>query len=80
MSGEEVPLRIGTFTEKEIDMLGVSCCGSEEFGEAVRFVEGHREPLERLISRRFPLDRAPEDVGYAMENPGEVMKVVITGS
>jgi threonine dehydrogenase-like Zn-dependent dehydrogenase len=80
MSGEEVPLRIGTFTEKEIDMLGVSCCGSDEFREAVNFVEGHREPLERLISRRFPLDRAPEAVGYAMENPGEVMKVVITGS
>jgi threonine dehydrogenase-like Zn-dependent dehydrogenase len=80
MSGEEVPLRIGAFTEKEIDMLGVSCCGSGEFGEAVRFVESNREPLERLISRRFPLDRAPEAVGYAMENPGEVMKVVIAGS
>ena len=80
MSGEEVPLRIGTFTEKEIDMLGVSCCGSDEFGEAVRFVESHREQLERLISRRFPLERAPEALGYAMENPGEVMKVVITGS
>jgi threonine dehydrogenase-like Zn-dependent dehydrogenase len=80
MSGEEVPLRIGTFTEKEIDMVGVSCCGSDEFGEAVRFVESNREPLERLISRRFPLGRAPEAVGYAMDNPGEVMKVVITGS
>jgi threonine dehydrogenase-like Zn-dependent dehydrogenase len=80
MSGEEVPLRIGTFTEKEIDMLGVSCCGSDEFEEAVSFVERNREPLERLISRRFPLEEAPEAVGYAMENPSEVMKVVITSS
>jgi L-gulonate 5-dehydrogenase len=80
MSGEEVPLRIGTFTEKEIDMVGVSCCGSDEFGEAVSFVERNREPLERLISRRFPLEEAPEAVGYAMENPSEVMKVVITSS
>jgi L-gulonate 5-dehydrogenase len=80
MSGEEVPLRIGTFTEKEIDMLGVSCCGSDEFAEAVSFVERNREPLERMISRRFPLEQAPEAVGYAMENPGEVMKVVITSS
>jgi threonine dehydrogenase-like Zn-dependent dehydrogenase len=80
MSGEEVPLRIGTFTEKEIDMLGVSCCGSDEFREAVSFVERNREPLERLISRCFPLEEAPEAVGYAMENPGEVMKVVITSS
>jgi threonine dehydrogenase-like Zn-dependent dehydrogenase len=80
MSGEEVPLRIGTFTEKEIDLLGVSCCGSDEFREAVGFVEAHRESLELLISRRFPLDKAPEAVGYAMDNPEEVMKVVITSS
>jgi threonine dehydrogenase-like Zn-dependent dehydrogenase len=80
MSGEEVPLRIGTFTEKEIDMLGVSCCGGDEFREAVSFVERNRRPLERLISRRFPLEEAPEAVGYAMENPSEVMKVVITST
>ena len=79
MSGDEVPLRIGTFTEKEIDMLGVSCCGPAEFAEAVRFVEQNQELLEPLISRRFPLDEAPEALAYAMENPADVMKVVITG-
>jgi threonine dehydrogenase-like Zn-dependent dehydrogenase len=78
MSGEEVPLRIGTFTEKEIDLLGVSCCGPEEFADAVRFVESNEGLLEPLISRRFPLDRAPEAVAYAMENPADVVKVVIT--
>jgi threonine dehydrogenase-like Zn-dependent dehydrogenase len=80
MSGEEVPLRIGTFTEKEVDMLGVSCCGPEEFAEAVRFVENNEALLESLITRRFPLERAPEALAYAMENPAEVMKVVITTS
>jgi threonine dehydrogenase-like Zn-dependent dehydrogenase len=78
MSGEEVPLRIGTFTEKEIDMLGVSCCGHAEFAEAVRFVEENQGLLEPLISRRFSLEKAPEALAYAMENPAEVMKVVIT--
>jgi L-gulonate 5-dehydrogenase len=80
MSGEEVPLRIGTFTEKEVDLLGVSCCGPEEFAEAVRFVEQNEALLEPLITRRFPLERAPEALAYAMENPAEVMKVVITGN
>jgi threonine dehydrogenase-like Zn-dependent dehydrogenase len=80
MSGEEVPLRIGTFTEKELDLLGVSCCGPEEFADAVAFVERKSEQLEPLISRRFPLERAPEALAYAMENPAEVMKVVITGA
>jgi len=80
MSGEEVPLRIGAFTEKEIDLLGVSCCGPEEFAEAVRFVESNEGLLEPLISRRFSLEQAPEAVAYAMENPGDVVKVVITGA
>jgi L-gulonate 5-dehydrogenase len=80
MSGEEVPLRIGTFTEKEVDLLGVSCCGPEEFTQAVRFVEGHEAQLAPLISRRFALEQAPEALAYAMENPAEVMKVVITSN
>jgi threonine dehydrogenase-like Zn-dependent dehydrogenase len=76
----EVPLRIGTFTEKEVDLLGVSCCGPEEFADAVRFVESNEAKLAPLISRRFALDRAPEALAYAMENPAEVMKVVITSN
>ncbi len=80
MSGEEVPLRIGTFTEKEVDLLGVSCCGPEEFTQAVRFVEGHEAQLQPLITRRFTLDQAPEALAYAMENPADVMKVVITSN
>jgi threonine dehydrogenase-like Zn-dependent dehydrogenase len=80
MSGEEVPLRIGTFTEKEVDLLGVSCCGPEEFADAVRFVESNEAKLAPLISRRFALERAPEALAYAMENPAEVMKVVITSN
>jgi threonine dehydrogenase-like Zn-dependent dehydrogenase len=80
MSGEEVPLRIGTFTEKEVDLLGVSCCGPEEFTQAVRFVEGNEAKLTPLITRRFSLDQAPEALAYAMENPAEVMKVVITSN
>jgi len=80
MSGEEVPLRIGAFTEKEIDLFGVSCCGATEFAEAVRFVEQNQELLEPLISRRFSLDQAPDALAYAMQNPAEVMKVVITSA
>jgi L-gulonate 5-dehydrogenase len=79
MSGQEVSLRIGSLTEKELDLRGVSCCGAEEFAEAVAAVERNGAALERLISHRFPLDRAPEALRFAMENPTEVMKVVIEG-
>jgi threonine dehydrogenase-like Zn-dependent dehydrogenase len=80
MSGDEVSLRIGSLTEKELDLLGVSCCGAGEFGQAVAVVERNVDVLERLISHRFSLENAPEAIRFAMENPTEVMKVVIGGA
>jgi threonine dehydrogenase-like Zn-dependent dehydrogenase len=79
MSGEEVTLRIGSLTEKELDLLGVSCCGADEFGEAVAVVQRNPGVLAGLISHRFGLERAPEALRFAMDNPTEVMKVVIGG-
>jgi threonine dehydrogenase-like Zn-dependent dehydrogenase len=77
MSGEEVPLRIGSFTEKELDMLGVSCCNREEFEEAVAVAERNAETLAGMVSHEFPLERAPEALEFAIGHPHEVMKVVI---
>jgi L-gulonate 5-dehydrogenase len=77
MSGEDVVLRLGSLTEKELDLLGVSCCGADEFGEAVGVVERNTPLLAPLISHRFALDRAPEAIRFAIENPTDVMKVVI---
>lgn len=80
MSGDEVSLRIGSLTEKELDLLGVSCCGASEFGQAVAVVERNVDVLPRLISHRFALEKAPEALRFAMENPTEVMKVIIGGA
>jgi L-gulonate 5-dehydrogenase len=79
MSGEEVSLRIGSLTEKELDLLGVSCCGSDEFAAAVGLVQRHAALLEHMISQEFSLERAPEALRFAIGNPTEVMKVVIRG-
>jgi L-gulonate 5-dehydrogenase len=80
MSGDEVTVRIGSFTEKELDVLGVCCCGAGEFGEAVQLVERRRDELAPLITHAYPLERAPEAIAFAIEHPVEVMKVVITGA
>jgi threonine dehydrogenase-like Zn-dependent dehydrogenase len=80
MSNEVVPIRVGVLTEKELDLLGVSCCGAEEFAEAVAVVERNGRPLRRLISHEFALDEAPEAIRFAMSHPAEVMKVVIQSS
>jgi threonine dehydrogenase-like Zn-dependent dehydrogenase len=77
MSGQEVPLRVQALVDKELDLLGVSSCGGEEFGEAVAVVEKHQELLEHLISHEFALEEAPAALDFAMRNPAEVMKVVI---
>jgi threonine dehydrogenase-like Zn-dependent dehydrogenase len=77
MSHHEVPLRVFSFTEKELDVLGVSCCQEGEFADAVAFVEDNSALVERLITQEFPLERAPEALRWAMENPTEAMKVVI---
>jgi L-gulonate 5-dehydrogenase len=77
MSPDEVSLRIGSLTEKELDLLGVSCCQAGEFAEAVAVVERHADAVARLVSHEFPLARAPEALSFAMGNPTEVMKVVI---
>jgi threonine dehydrogenase-like Zn-dependent dehydrogenase len=79
MSVDEVPLRIGSLTEKEIDLLGVSCCDTGDFGEAVAVVERNAPILARMISHQFPLEQAPEALRFAMSNPSDVMKVVIRG-
>jgi L-gulonate 5-dehydrogenase len=80
MSHHDVPLRVFGFVDKELDVLGVSCCKGDEFGEAVAFVERHGDRLENLITQRYPLERAPEALQWAMEHPAEAMKVVIGDS
>jgi len=80
MSDEEVTVRVGSFTEKELDVLGVCCCGGGEFGEAVDLVQRRGEELAPLVTHEYPLERAPEAIAFAVQHPVEVMKVVITGA
>jgi threonine dehydrogenase-like Zn-dependent dehydrogenase len=77
MSTDDAPIRIGSLTEKELDVLGASCCTGEDFAEAVGVVERNADALARLVSHQFALDEAPEAMRFAMSNPTEVMKVVI---
>ena len=79
MSVDEVPIRIGSLTEKELDFLGVCCCGTGEFAGAVEVVERNGPALARMISHQFPLTESPQALRFAMDNPSDVMKVVIRG-
>ncbi len=62
-------------------MLGVCCCGGGEFGEAVAAVERNGDMLATADQPRVLRSRRrPSAMAFAMENPAEVMKVVIRGA
>jgi threonine dehydrogenase-like Zn-dependent dehydrogenase len=77
LSSRAAPLRVGELAFKELDVLGVSCCGAEEFAEAVALVARRRDAAARLITHEFTLEQAPEALAFAMENPAEVLKAVV---
>jgi threonine dehydrogenase-like Zn-dependent dehydrogenase len=77
MSTAEVPLRIGSLTEKEIDLLGVSCADADDFAEAVAVVERNGDRIGRLISHEFTLRQTSDALRFAIGNPTTVMKVMI---
>ncbi len=77
MSTAEVPVRIGSLTEKEIDLLGVSCADADDFAQAVAVVERNGDSVGRLISHEFTLTQASDALRFAIGNPTMVMKVVI---
>jgi len=77
ISHKEVALPIGAFTAKELDVLGTSCCSADEFREAARIVAARSADVQGLITHEFALESAPEAIAFAIENPEQVMKVVV---
>jgi len=77
LSSEHAPVRVGDLPLKEIDVLGVSCCRSDDFAGAVDLVSRRRTVAERLVTHQFPLAEAPQAIDYAMTHRDEVMKAVV---
>ncbi len=77
LSSERAPIRVGDLPLKEIDVLGVSCCRSDDFAAAVDLVSRRRDVAAGLVTHQFTLDDAPKAIDYAMHHPAEVMKAVV---
>jgi L-gulonate 5-dehydrogenase len=77
LSAHDAPIRVGDLPFKELDLLGVSCCGTKEFAAAVDLVGRRRDVAAPLVTHRFPLEQTPEAMEYALHNPDEVMKAVV---
>jgi threonine dehydrogenase-like Zn-dependent dehydrogenase len=77
LSAADAPLRIGDLPFKELDLLGVSCCGPGEFAAAVELVGRRRDVAAPLVTHQFSLEETPEAMAYALHHPDEVMKAVV---
>lgn len=77
LSDAAAPVRVGMLPLKELDVLGTSCCGADEFAAAVDLVGRNRDVAAGLVTHEFTLERAPEAMAYAMAHPAEVMKAVV---
>ena len=77
LSSDDAPLRVGDLAFKELDVLGVSCCGASEFAQAVDLVARRSDVAAALITHEFTLEQAPEAIAYAIAHPAEVMKAVV---
>jgi L-gulonate 5-dehydrogenase len=77
LSADHAPVRVGDLPLKEIDVLGVSCCGADEFAAAVDLVGRRRDVAAGLVTHEFPLEQAPAAIEYAIAHPAEVMKAVV---
>ena len=78
MSSGTVPIRPGTFPEKEIDVIGSSCATAEDFRAAIKLVAANRAAISALFSHHFPLARAAEAFAFAMSRPPDAIKIVVT--
>ena len=76
LSTQEVALPVLEFTRKELTILG-SRNNAGVFGDAVALVRRNQARARLLITHRFPLERAPEAVKFALEHPTEAEKVMI---
>jgi threonine dehydrogenase-like Zn-dependent dehydrogenase len=77
LSDSSVDLPMGMMVAKELDLLGTSVCSADAFAEAADIAVRNADVISKLISRRFPLEQAPEAIAWAMANPQEALKVVV---
>jgi L-gulonate 5-dehydrogenase len=77
ISDQEVSIPVIEFSRKEVDVLG-SRNNSGIFADAVDLVRRHRDRVAALVTHTFPLAEVPAAIEYAMNNPQDVQKLVIT--
>ncbi|MEO8463245.1 MAG: alcohol dehydrogenase catalytic domain-containing protein [Chloroflexota bacterium] len=76
LSQDEVSLPIIEFTRKELAIVG-SRNSAGLFPAAVDLVRRRRGLVQRLVTRRYPFDKAADAMDFALKDPGATAKVLV---
>lgn len=76
LSDQDVALPLLEMTRKELAILG-SRNNAGQFAAAVDLVGRRREQVRRLVTHRFPLDRASDAMRLAISRRADVAKILI---
>jgi L-gulonate 5-dehydrogenase len=77
LSSRETPVRVGDLVFKETDLLGSCACSPASFQAAVDLVRRRPQEVAGMISHDVGFDEAPAATTMALEQPGDVLKVVV---
>jgi L-gulonate 5-dehydrogenase len=77
IAGHSAPFHPGPVTLKELDVLGSSACGSDDFADAVTLVRAHAQTVSALVSHLVPLDAVGEALHLVARRDESVMKVAV---
>jgi len=76
-AGNNVTMNIADFLDKELNYIGVNRYANA-FPTAIAWIADGRINVNKLITQKFTLDQIDEAFKYTLENPKEVIKVVVT--
>ncbi len=73
----EVSFQTKLFVQKELDIRGSRNALPSDFRAVIRYMERRTCPVDRLISREVPAEKAEETMQQWAENPGRVFRILV---
>lgn len=77
ISGDDAPVPLGSFTEKEFDLLGSSCHERADVEAAIDVVRAAAPTLGGMLGPEYPLEEAAQAFAYSGAHPEGATKVLV---
>lgn len=75
---DDVAFTTKYFVQKELDIVGSRNATAEDFENVVTYLQQNRDfPLKDVITKKVPLDNAPEELATWSKAPGVVTKLLV---